>query len=455
MSKRKQESAEAASEMLVRNVPPHDLEAEQAVLGGVFLRPEILDELVGVLTGESFYSPAHKEIWLAMVELGREQIPVDLVSVANKLTERKSLDSTGGAVYLAELAGSTVSAANSLYHAQIVKSLSMRRAFIRIGARAIEVGFDRSQRVEDFAGYALKMVDRALQDRVDLGGQTTEQMVDEYLEYLSRLQETGGDAIPVPFAKLRSLLVGLFPGELTYIGARPSNGKTALAVKFVSHALDRGHACGIFSMEMIKEKILNRMFSARAQVQAQRFRDGEFSDDDWGSLKYQAKLLRGLPLRIHDRPVVRPGEIIAQCRRWQREMGLELAVVDYAQLVAPESTDVQRERQVAEASRMFKLAALDMRIHFLVLSQLSREAEKTSVPLISHLRESGALEQDADNIILIKFWQPNSEKIDDVLEVTSYLAKGRDNATGKFLTYFRRKYVEFVDRAREYEGEEW
>ncbi|MEL7638183.1 MAG: replicative DNA helicase [Solidesulfovibrio sp.] len=431
------------STMLLRNVPPHNREAEQAVLGGVLLKPSLLDKLVSELRRGDFYDPRHQLVWEAMAGLWRGNKPVDLVTLAEALAAAGSLEKVGGAAYLAELSSFTISAAHALHHAGIMRGHAKRRAMLDMGRRMIEIAYDPERDPSEFVGIAQLAADAVLKDRLDAHGESPAEFLDPYTHYLERLEESGGGGVATPFWKLNALIRSFMPGEMIVIGARPSHGKTALALTLAEHAVGLGHPSGIFSLEMAKYQLLNRIFSSGTGVAAQRFRDGKFSDDDWARIYALCDRMRDMPLRIYDKPARKPSDIRATCRRWRQDGGLDIVFIDYAQLIPPDGHHHNREQEIASISRSIKLLAEDLALPVVLLAQVNREVAKRKSPKLveSDLRESGAIEQDADIILLIQPWDRSGREDIQFTQLT--VAKSRNSMTGDVPVAYNRKNVRF------------
>lgn len=434
--------------MLLRNVPPHNLDAEQAVLGGVLIKPSILDKLGVELRRVDFYDPRHQMVWEAMVGLWRDNKPVDLITLAAALTAAGQLDPAGGPAHLAELAGCVVSAANILHHAGIVRAMSKRRSMAGMGRRIIEIAYDPEREPAEFVAIAQMASDAVLKDRLDTHGETPDEFLDPYTTYLEKLEQSGGGGVPTPFWKLNGLIRSFMPGEMIVVGARPSHGKTALALTFAEHAVGLGHPTGIFSLEMGRHQLLNRMFSSGAGVAAQRFRDGKFSDEDWSRIYAHCQRMKQMPLRIYDKPARKPSDIRAACRRWRQDGGLDIVFIDYAQLIPPDGHHQNREQEIAAISRSVKLMAEDLAVPVVLLAQVNREVAKRKSPKLveSDLRESGAIEQDADIILLIQPWDRSGREDIQFTQLT--VAKSRNSMTGDVPVAYNRKHVRFESDER-------
>ncbi|MFZ5427060.1 MAG: replicative DNA helicase [Thermodesulfobacteriota bacterium] len=442
--------AEQASSAVLRRVPPNSADAEQAALGAVFVRPAMLDDIAAIVRPEDFYSVAHQAIFRAMVDLGEAGKRVDLVTVADALTAAGKLDAAGGHVYLAEVASGTVAASNGVHHARIVRDMAARRKLIELGCSIVEEGFDLTSDVEA-CGRFTQEIDAAIHGTLPEGATVTpSDYLPGYMEELARLQEAGGLAgIPSPWENLNRFTAGFVPGEITILAGRSGTGKTAAALNIAEYAARLGHTVGVLSLEMTRHALTNRFMAAGAEVDAQRFRNASLSRDDWQKLYDYAGTFHHLPILICDKREIRPSELRSMCRKWKRERGLAMLIVDYLQLMKPEARDKNREREVSEISRALKLLAVDLEIPILVLAQLNREAEKEKRPRLGHLRESGAIEQDADIILFIVPWK-NSENTAETVDITIDVAKGRNNAVGDAHLIYRRRFLRFENRATEY-----
>lgn len=345
------------SEALLKNLPPQNLDAERAVLAGMLAKPALLDRLATELRDTDFYSPAHAAIWRAGCGLWQAGKPLDTVAVAQALTAAGDLERVGGPLYLGELSGSLVAPSSAPHHAGIVREMSKRRAMLRMAQRMAEIAYDPTRDPGDFTEIAARAGEAVLADRLDTHGECPAEFLPEYMAWLEHGEDGGG--VATPFEGLtRLLLGGIMPGELAVLAARPSDGKTAMALQFAEHALAEGKTVGIFSLEMTRNKLLNRMFSAATQVSAGHFRTRDFADGDWTKIYAYANSMQDWPLRIYTQRARTPAEIKAACRRWRRELGhLDLIVIDYAQLLVGDQRSPSREREVADISRSLKIMA--------------------------------------------------------------------------------------------------
>lgn len=423
---------------------PHNAATEISVLGGLLLDPERMGDCG--LRPEDFHDDKRRTIFQAMAEIQADGNAADLVATQERMSGAGTLEVVGGLMGLVDLTSGLVSRGEAIAtHAAQLQGLARRRAVIlearALAAQAADLTVD--------PGEAWARGRKSLDDAfggVSGSGQRPADYLQEWLDRCERLGQAAAVSVPVPYAGLGKLVTGLFPGELMILAARPGIGKTALALNLVEFALANKVPCGIFSLEMNKFLLLNRLASAREMIDATRFRDGQFTEEDWGKLFRYADLMRDYPLRTWDQGWLRPRDLLAQCRAWKREMGLRFVVLDYLQLCMGDHRGGSREREVAEVSRACKQAAVELDLAFLVLSQLNRDAEKTKKPLLSQLRESGSVEQDADQVLfLVPPGGAGAAYDADVVEVDAVLAKGRNNAVGNFKLLYNRRHVLFAD----------
>ncbi|WP_432736516.1 replicative DNA helicase [Maridesulfovibrio sp. FT414] len=431
------------------SAPPNNMELERALLGAVIRdNGRNVDDLIPILkTPDHFYSPVHQNIWQTILAMHREQVPIDLVTLNDRLMKNGRSSECGGAVFLAELANDIQPISHAKGWARDLQGYARRRAMARMGQQLIEHAYSADADPSQFAASAQELVDSVLEDRVNVTAQKPSEIIHGYMKYLEGLEARGGDGIKTHLYKLNSITGGFLPGEVVILAGRPSNGKTALALNFSLYSVFSQVPVGIFSLEMMSYLLVNRYLSSTHGINGMRFRDGKFTPEDWQNIYEFAQYFQGLDpwLRIWDRPSLSASELRSQCRRWKREFGLRLAVVDYIQLVRPDSRGGSREREVAEISRIVKETAMDTGITLVVLAQLNREVEtrKSKVPLLSDLRESGAIEQDADQVIFIRPWNPKT--VDDLVEVTLDVAKSRNSNTGSLETVYRRRRLQFLN----------
>lgn len=445
---------------MMKNVPPHSIEAEEFVIGSCLMRPAIIEEVAGLISADDFYDQRLGKIFAAIMALSRQSAPVDLVSVSETLGALGDLDAVGGPARLGSLAEAVALPVHGPNAARAVRDRAQRRAILRLAESLVLGAQDQGAELGALALGAQRKLDLALEDRSLSTSRSAGDLAMDWVASLERLQEDGGAGIRTPFHKLNGLVTGLVPGEVFVVAGRPGGGKTALALNLALHAAEQGYGVGVFSMEMQSVLLMNRLCAAGGEhavcggglVDAQRFRDGKFSRADWQAIYEFAERARELPLYFSDKPSIRPSEMRAQVRRWSR-MGVRVVAVDYLQLITPENRGGSRERELAEASRLLKNTAVECGVSLILLSQLNRESEKAKRPLLSHLRESGAIEQDADIILFIVPWKTKGmDAQGDNVEVELDVAKGRNNTVGSFRLVYRKKYLRFENVPYEKKG---
>ncbi|MDY7000367.1 MAG: replicative DNA helicase [Thermodesulfobacteriota bacterium] len=437
----------------MRKVPPHNLEAEQAVLGGVFLKASVFHELVDIIGEDDFYSPVHKTIFQAFQELFRQNIPIDLVTTAERLGAIGKLEETGGAVYLAELADSTVSASNTLFHAQIVRDKAIQRELIHVAADIIENCFSGGAAIDSLLDESEQSIFKISDARTKPAFIHSKDLVDKVFEELqervARKELVTG--VPTGYEKLDEITAGLQPSDLIIIAGRPSMGKTAFAMNLgMRAAIDFQVPTAVFSLEMSEEQIMMRMLCSRYKVDLTRMRRGFLDDADWNNLYEAAQDLSGAPLYIDDSPALSTLEMRARCRRLKAEKGLGLVIVDYLQLMRASRRIDSREQEISDISRSLKALAKELNVPVVALSQLNRKVEDrpgSKRPILSDLRESGAIEQDADLIAFIYRDELYNKKDDNpnkgIAEVI--IRKQRNGPTGLVKLAFLDKSTTFED----------
>ena len=391
---------------LLRNVPPHSIEAEQAVLGGVFLKPESLYSLVDILHEDDFYLPSHRLIYGIFLELFQHSIPIDLISVAERLKAGAKLEEAGGAIYLAELARSIASAANAEYYAGLVRDKAMARHLIFSCADIIANSFEPGQDVRallndsEQAIFAIsqRSSGRTYKDAAEL----TRQVFDDLTARAARHDLVTG--VPTGYVRLDNMTAGLQPSDLIILAARPSMGKTAFALNIAMRAAIRsGVGVVIYSLEMSMQQLIMRMLCAWGKVDVSRLRRSYLNDEDWQALHDAGGVFSKAPIYIDDTPSLSPLELRARTRRLKIEKNVGLVIIDYLQLMRSNRRTDSRELEISDISRNLKAMAKELNIPVLALSQLNRKVEERADkrPMLSDLRESGAIEQDADVIMFI------------------------------------------------------
>jgi len=443
----------------VRHIPRNP-EAEQVVLGAAMLAPEeVVPKLLTRLRPEHFYFKAHQDIFRTILELFEHgQLP-DVVTVANRLEERGKLESVGGRSYLQELLLRVPATAAVEHYADIVEGKALRRWLIEAAARIAELGYDEGVPLEEALDRAEEAIFSIAERRSMPGYFLLRDFLPAHLEVLEELHKDPKRrpvaAISTGFQEFDALTSGFHPADFIVIAGRPGTGKTALALGIARDAaLRQGKKVGIFSLEMSKEQVLERLLCAEAQVDLHRLRTGYLPPAKWGLIAAAAGRLNDAVILIDDTPNATVLSIKAKARQMMREHGLDLVIVDYLQLVEAGIKADVREQQIAYVSRTLKGMARELGIPVIACSQLNRQVERRGEdarPKLSDLRESGAIEQDADLVVFIH--RPEGKKGSDapVVETEIIIAKQRNGPTGSFRLLFHRSFASFYSPTKEAE----
>ncbi|MFM2127180.1 MAG: hypothetical protein RL287_658, partial [Actinomycetota bacterium] len=385
--------------------PPQDLAAEQSVLGGMLLSKDAIADVIEILRSNDFYRPAHEIIYESIIELYGHGEPVDPVTVSAELTKRGEIAKVGGAPYLHTLLSSVPTAANANYYARIVREQSILRKLIEAGTKVVQLGYAGEGEVDDTVDKAQAEIfavteRRASEDYVKLNTLLPEAL--DQIEAISR--GTVVEGVMTGFKELDILTNGLHPSNMIVLAARPAMGKSTLGLDIARNASIHNKATSvIFSLEMSRSEITMRMLSAEARVPLNSIRSGQLSDEDWARLARRMGEISEAPLFIDDSPNLSMMEIRAKARRLKQRHDLKLIIIDYLQLMTSGKRVENRQQEVSEFSRQLKLLAKELEIPVIAISQLNRSPEQRSDkrPMLSDLRESGSIEQDADVVILL------------------------------------------------------
>ncbi|HJD97532.1 replicative DNA helicase [Mailhella massiliensis] len=443
--------SERARDDLLRRVPPHSEEAEQAVLSGVFLRPDLLQEIIDQLRDTDFYIPAHRIIFGAFIALAEQNIPVDEVTVFDWLANHSQLEAAGGAAYLGDLSRAVVSGANAAHWAKIVRDKAIQRTLIETSAQIISNCYDSTKDVPTLLDESERAVfsisERANSKTFSSSSELVRSVFDELLARYNNKSLTTG--VPTGYMQLDKMTAGLQPTDLIILAARPSMGKTAFALNVAMRAaLSGGATVAVFSLEMSKESLMDRMLCAWGRVELSRVRRGFLEDEDWAKLSAAADALSSAKIFIDDTAGLTPLALRARCRRLKAEHGLDLVMVDYLQLMHSARND-SRELEISDISRNLKALAKELKVPVIALSQLNRKVEERTDkrPVLSDLRESGAIEQDADLIMFIHREDAYNKKGDrpktGIAEII--IGKHRNGPTGTVELAYRPEFTAFDD----------
>lgn len=389
---------------LAGRVPPHSLEAEKAVLGSILLDPRVLDDVATQLVADDFYVDAHRKIYARILEMHAENRTIDLMLLVEELRRHGEFEAVGGAAYLAEVAQSVAVASHAVYYAEIVRNHALTRALIHAGTDIVRDAFDLSLEPREIINRAEERI-FAVRDRRSSGDAVpVSDVLFEAFQMIDRRMQGESTGVPTGFTDLDKLTGGLHDSELVILAARPSMGKTALATNIAEHvSVDSGLTTLFVSLEMSRLELVQRMLCSRGKINGHKFRSGFLSAEDREKLVRAAGELSRAQLFIDDSPSKTVTEIAAVARRLKRRSGLRLIVIDYLQLIEPDNPKDPRQEQVAKMTRRLKTLARELKIPILCLAQLNRQTEvaKDNRPRLSHLRESGAIEQDADVVMFV------------------------------------------------------
>jgi replicative DNA helicase len=443
-------------------VPPNSIEAEQALLGGLMLDHASWDKIADIVSAQDFYRKDHRLIFAAIASLAEDANPCDVVTVSEYLDGRGELQKAGGLEYLATLANETPGAANARSYARILRERSMLRALISAGNEIAGNAFATDGRsAADIVDEAERLVFQIAESgsRGRSGFKPLKQILPEAVDRIDMLHQSDGDitGISTGFTEFDKMTAGLQPGELIVIAGRPSMGKTTLAVNVAENAAIGSQVpTAIFSMEMPSQQLAFRMISSLGRVDQTHLRTGRFPDEDWSRINTAVQLMSEAPIFIDDTPGLSPTEIRARSRRLQREHGLGLIVVDYLQLMAVPGSKENRATEISEISRSLKALAKELAVPVIALSQLNRSVEQRTDkrPVMSDLRESGAIEQDADLIIFIYRDEVYNQDTPKKGVADIVVAKQRNGPIGDFLLTFVGRYTKFENWVPDTYGDE-
>ncbi|USG65775.1 replicative DNA helicase [Brevibacillus ruminantium] len=443
------------SDLFLDRVPPQNNEAEQSVLGAVFLSKEALITAIEILRPEDFYKTAHQRIFKTMQDLYDKGEPVDLVTVTAELQDHKLLDEVGGVPYLTEIASSVPTAANIEYYAKIVEEKSLLRRLILTATKIANDGYSREDEVGEIIADAEKYILEIAQNRNSGGFTSIRDVLLETYERIEFLSQRRGDVTGIPsgYPDLDKMTAGFQRSDLIILAARPSVGKTAFALNVAQNVAARaGETVAIFSLEMAASQLVQRMICAEGNLDASRMRSGWLEEDDWQKLTMAIGTLAKAPIYIDDTPGVTVQDIRAKCRRLQAERGLGMILIDYLQLIHGRGKGDNRQQEVSEISRTLKGIARELNVPVIALSQLSRSVEQRQDkrPMMSDIRESGSIEQDADIVAFLyrdDYYDKESEN-KNVIEII--IAKQRNGPTGTVELAFLKEFNKFVSLDNRY-----
>ena len=436
----------------MERIPPHNEEAERSALGAVMLNKEALLDVAEEVKPEDFYNESHKEIFDVIMTLYRENVAVDMLTVCEELSRRKALDMVGGRAYIATLTAEVPSTANAGEYAKIVSEKAMLRRLITAAEDITVKGYDDKMAAEDLLDYAEGDIFRIAQKRQRNDYAKIQDVLMKNLKIIDEAVQNKGKVIGLPtgFKELDEKTSGLHPSDLIIVAARPGMGKTAFALNIAQQsAVKSGASVMIFSLEMSQEQLGQRLIAMQARVESEKLKKGTLDLKDWDRINYALNELNNTKIVIDDTPGISIMEMRNKCRRLKAEQGLDLIVVDYLQLMTFDGRADSRQQEISALSRHLKLLAREMNCPVIVLSQLSRapELRQDKRPMLSDLRESGSIEQDADIVMFLyrdDYYNEDTEK-PGVCEIN--LAKHRSGPTDRIELTWVARYTKFSDKA--------
>ena len=438
----------------INRIPPHSVESEQSILGSIILDKEAIITVAETIQPMDFYKEAHKIIYESMLKLNSNNEPIDLITLIEELRKEGHLDSIGGISYLTSLSTIVPTTSNVKYYANIVKEKSVMRQLIKASNEIINLGYDASTDVQEILDKAEKNIFDISQEKSGDDIQPINVVLQDTFEMIEKLctDKSEVTGITTGFADLNKKINGLQRTDLILLAARPAMGKTAFSLNLVQNAALKGDASvAVFSLEMSKEQLVQRMLSAQSNVELSKIKTGNLGESDWPRIIDGMAVLSEANIFIDDTPGIKISEIRSKCRRLKIEKGLDLILIDYLQLMEGEGKNENRQQEIAKISRSLKILAKELDCPVVALSQLSRSPElrKDHRPILSELRESGSIEQDADIVMFLyrdEYYHDDSEK-KNIGEVI--IAKNRHGETGNVELVWFGQVQKFADKIRE------
>ncbi|MBK5253139.1 MAG: replicative DNA helicase [Peptostreptococcaceae bacterium] len=443
---------------MAERIPPHDIEAEKSVLGALLISNEALSEVIEIINPTQFYKKEHQEIFTSVISLFNKNSKVDILTVCDELKQRKVLELVGGRAYIAMLTEGVPVVSNARDYARIVAEKAGLRRLIE-AANAIEVkAYDASEKTDEILDFAEKGIFSIAQDGQNKNYESISTVIERNVAKIEEAQKMEGEVTGTPtgFADLDNLLSGLQPSDLVIVAARPGMGKTAFALNVAEQTALKGSSVLIFSLEMSNEQLGQRMLAMHSRVDMEKIKKGLIEDDDWDRIGESNDAFASMKISIDDSPGISILEIKNKCRRMKAEKGLDLVIIDYLQLMSSKGRVENRQQEISALSRNIKLLAKELDCTVMLLSQLSRAPEQrpNHTPMLSDLRESGSIEQDADIVIFLYrddyyaelAGRESGEQIVKTGLCNVIVAKHRNGPTGKVELVWMDKYTRFSDK---------
>ncbi|MBL7174291.1 MAG: replicative DNA helicase [Desulfobacteraceae bacterium] len=432
-------------------VPPHNMEAEQAILGGILINNDAMNQVMDILSVDAFYREAHAHLFQGMIDLYSNNEPIDLITLHQSLKRKNLLEKVGGAEYLGSLVEAVSTSAGITYHAEIIRDLSVRRKLITQCSVISESCFQDWQNTDELLDLAEQSIFGIAEEKAGEGFSTLTEVIKSSFKKIESVAEHEGyiTGVPTGFTNFDRLTTGLQPSDLIIIAGRPSMGKTALALNIGYNAAElTKKGVAVFSLEMSKMQLGMRLLGFDAQIDARKLRTGFLGDKEWAGLTDSADRLSALPIFVDDTSALSVLEMRARCRRLIKKHELVLIIVDYLQLIQGRRSAESRQLEISEISGLLKALAKDLNVPVVALSQLNRKVEDrpNKRPQLADLRESGAIEQDADVIAFIyrdELYHPTTEENKNIAEIN--VAKQRNGPTDFFKLTFQKEFTRFRD----------
>lgn len=431
-------------------IPPHSIEAEQSVLGSMIMDHDAVIVASEILISSDFYRPDHAQIFAAIMDLYTSGNPIDLITIQDKLVQKGVLEQVGGLGYIAELASSVPTSAHIKQYAKIVQEKSTLRKLIKVSSDITAKSFDGDEPLDNIMNFAEKSIFDVLQNKKTEDFTGIDEIVLTSIEKIEEAHKSKGGitGIETGFIDLDQRTAGLQPSDLILVAARPSMGKTAFSLNIIQTAgIKNKKSVAVFSLEMSKDQLVSRMLCAEAMIDSQKARTGMLEKDDWDRIAQSIPNITNSRIYIDDTPGINVMDMRAKCRRLKMEKGLDLIMIDYLQLMSGVGDGSSRQQEISDISRSLKALAREMNAPVIALSQLSRACEQRQDhrPMLSDLRESGAIEQDADVVMFLyrdEYYHPDTEK-KNVGEVI--IAKQRNGPTGTVELVWLGQYTKFAN----------
>jgi len=431
---------------------PHSREAEEAVVGAVFINPEVYYDVAQFLSADDFYIHRHRWVWDAFTSLHEQRIPVDLLTVSDELDRRNQLSEIGGPAYLTALVNQVPSSLNAESYGRIVEGYSVRRKMINAANQIASIAYNERTSVEDVMNEAEKAVFNVSERRLKHDLQPISSVLSEYYDRIDDLAKRPEEffGVPTGFIDLDKMLSGLQPSDLLIIAGRPGQGKTGFLLSVAKNAaLTHKKHVAIFSLEMSNEQVVQRLIAQETGIDSQRLRTGKLLENEWPLFTHSIEVFSDTHVYLDDTPAITPLQLRTKCRRLHMEFGLDLVIIDYLQLMGGDTRTDNRVQEVSYISRNLKVLARELNVPVLAAAQLSRAVEQRSDkrPVLSDLRESGSLEQDADIVMFI--YRPDQYEKDTVKQNVAEIivSKHRNGPVGSVELVFRSSLAKFENAA--------